>query len=98
MPVLDQMTQLYTRGSFDEKKSQYLGAIAESKPGVHYLILHCGYNDAELQAITSSSTIRDTDRHVFTDPEFIQAVKQSGVDVVTWKQVRKMHDKRAERK
>jgi chitin disaccharide deacetylase len=91
LPVLDHLTQLYTSGSYEEKKKQYLAAIADSKPGVQYLILHCGYDDAELQAITSSSKVRDTDRRIFTDPEFIEAVKQTGVEIVTWKQVREMH-------
>jgi len=93
LPVLDYMSQLYTSGAFEDKKSQYLQAIAESKPGVHYLILHCGYDDAELQAITSSSKVRDTDRRIFTDPDFIEAVKRTGVEIVTWKQVREMTDK-----
>lgn len=93
LPVLDHMTQLYTNGSFEDKKAEYLAAITNSKPGVQYLILHCGYDDHELQAITSSSKLRDTDRRVFTDPEFIEAVKGSGVEVVTWRQVREMHDK-----
>jgi predicted glycoside hydrolase/deacetylase ChbG (UPF0249 family) len=91
LPVLDFMTQLYEGGAFEQKKAQYLKAIADSKPGVHYLILHCGYDDAELQAITSSSKIRDTDRRVFMDPEFIKAVKETGVEIVTWKQVREMY-------
>src|SRR5690606_16839895 len=86
LPVLDHMTQLYTNGSVAEKKAQYLKAIADSPPGVHYLILHCGYNDHELQAITTSSQLRDTDRKIFTDPEFIEAVKKTGVEIVTWKQ------------
>ncbi len=94
LPVLDHMTQLYTNGSFEEKKAQYLDAIANSKPGVHYLILHCGYDDDELQAITNSSKLRDTDRRVFTDPDFIEAVKETGVEIVTWKQVREMNGER----
>lgn len=87
LPVLDHMTQLYTRGSFEEKKRQYLDAIVNSKPGVQYLILHCGYDNEELRAITSSSQLRDTDRRVVTDPEFMKVVRESGVEVVTWRQV-----------
>lgn len=94
LPVLDYMTQLYTKGSVDEKRSQYLEAIANSKPGVQYMILHCGYDDEELQAITASSKLRDTDRRVATDRDFIEGVKKSGVEVVSWKQVRAMNDKR----
>jgi predicted glycoside hydrolase/deacetylase ChbG (UPF0249 family) len=94
LPILDHMTQLYTDEPFETKRSQYIDAIAGSKPGVHYLIIHCGYDDKELQAITASSRLRDTDRRVFTDPECIRAVKESGVEIVTWKQVREMNDKR----
>ena len=97
LPVLDYMTQLYTDGDFEEKRAQYLNAIANSKPGIHYLILHCGYDDDELQAITASSKLRDTDRRVFTDPDFIEAVKKTGVEVVTWKQVREMNGKQTAR-
>jgi chitin disaccharide deacetylase len=92
LPVLDHMTQLYTNDTFENKKAQYLQAIADSKPGIHYLILHCGYDDEELRGITSSSKLRDTDRRVFTDQDFITAVKETGVHVVTWKQVREMSD------
>ncbi|REK11437.1 MAG: ChbG/HpnK family deacetylase [Planctomycetota bacterium] len=94
LPVLDFMTQYYTKGTLDDKKEMYLKAIADTEPGVRYLIIHCGYDNAELQAITSSSGLRDTDRRVFTDPDFIEAVKQTGVEVVDWKQVREMNDKR----
>ena len=95
LPVLDYMTQYYTNGSVEKKSKMYLKAIADSEPGVRYLILHCGYDNEELQAITSSSKIRDTDRRVFTDPSFIEAVKKTGVEVVTWKQVRQLNEQRA---
>ncbi len=91
LPVLDFMTQYYTGESYETKKKMYLDAIKNTKPGVRYLIIHCGYNNEELQAITTSSVIRDNDRRVFTDPEMIEAVKNSGVEVVSWKQVREMN-------
>ena len=93
LPVLDFMTQYYTGESYETKKKMYQQAIDETKPGVRYLIIHCGYNNEELQAITSSSQIRDNDRRVFTDPELIDAVKKSGVEVVSWKQLREMNYK-----
>jgi predicted glycoside hydrolase/deacetylase ChbG (UPF0249 family) len=94
LPLLDYMTQYYTAGSYEAKKNAYLKAITDTRPGVRYLIIHCGINNEELQAITSSSLIRDTDRRVFTDPEVIEAIKKSGVDVVSWKQVRQMQAKK----
>jgi len=92
LPVLDFMTQYYTGENFDTKKKMYLKAIEETKPGIRYLIIHCGINNEELQAITTSSQIRDNDRRVFTDPEMIAAVKKSGVEIITWKQARELND------
>lgn len=92
LPVLDFMTQYYSREDFEKKKEMYLKAIADTQPGVRYLIIHCGYNNEELQAITPSSVLRDNDRRVFTDPAFIEAVKRTGVEIVSWKQVRAMQE------
>ncbi len=84
----------YSGESYDVKKKMYTDAITTTKPGVRYLIIHCGYNNEELQAITTSSLIRDTDRRVFTDPAVIEAVKASGVKIVSWKQVSEMNGKK----
>lgn len=92
LPVLDFMTQYYSNESLDKKKEMYLKAIADTEPGVRYLIIHCGFNNEELQAISPSSVLRDNDRRVFTDPAFIDAVKKTGVEVVNWKQVRAMNE------
>jgi predicted glycoside hydrolase/deacetylase ChbG (UPF0249 family) len=94
LPILDYMTQLYTHDRFENKRDQYLEAIVNTGPGVRYLIIHCGYDDKELQAITGSSKLRDMDRRVFTDPGFMRAVRDSGVEIVTWKQVRQINEKR----
>jgi chitin disaccharide deacetylase len=94
LPILDHYTQYYSGENYEAKKQMYLKAIADTQPGVRYLIIHCGYNNEELQAITSSSVIRDNDRRIFTDPDMIEAVRKSGVEVVSWKQVRQMNDKR----
>lgn len=94
LPILDTMTQLYTREPFEQKRQQYLDAITNTGPGVRYVIIHCGYDDEELRAITASSKLRDTDRRVFMDPEFIEKVKASGVEVVTWKQARELDSSR----
>jgi len=87
LPVLDTMTQYYSDENYEQKKKMYLKAITDTKPGVRYLIIHCGIKNDELQAITPSANLRDNDRKVFTDPEVIEAIKKSGVEVITWKQL-----------
>ena len=94
LPVLDFYTQYYTGESYDAKKKMYQKVFEDTKPGVRYLIIHCGYNNEELQAITSSAQLRDNDRRAFTDPELIEAVKKTGVEVISWKQLTDMTNKK----
>jgi hypothetical protein len=94
LPVLDFYTQYYTGESYDTKKKMYLKVFEDTQPGVRYLIIHCGYNNEELQAISSSAQLRDNDRRVFTDPEMIEAVKKTGVEVISWKQLSEMTKKK----
>lgn len=74
----------------DKWKEFYLNAIANLKPGVSEIIVHLGYDDAELQAVTVNhepygSAWRRRDYDVVTSPEFRKALKDNNVVLVTWK-------------
>lgn len=90
MPVLDQLLQFYGGDSHRERREVYLNALRSLKPGVTQLIIHCGVNDAELQAITGSSSRRDGDRRIFTDPDVAALIRELGIEVITWKQFREL--------
>jgi predicted glycoside hydrolase/deacetylase ChbG (UPF0249 family) len=90
LPVLDHLVQFYGGDGHEERRARYLEALQALSPGVSQLIVHCGYDDAELQAITTSAARRDSDRRVFTDPEVLAEIKRLGIEVITWKQFREM--------
>ena len=90
LPVLDNIVQFYGGNTHEERQERYLEAIRSLPPGVSQLIIHCGYDDSELRAITSSASRRNGDRQVFTNPKVIAEVKKLGIEVITWKQFREM--------
>lgn len=93
LPVLDALTQFYGGSTQEMRRESYLKALRELKPGVSEIIIHCGIDNPELQAITNSSANRDGDRRIFTDPEVVAEIKRLGIEVISWKQFHEMAQK-----
>ena len=86
LPVLDRIEQTYGGETHEQRRQNYLRVLRNLPPGTSQLIVHCGYDNEELRAITSSAANRDSDRRVFTDPTVIGEVQKLGIQVITWRQ------------
>ena len=76
----------------EQWKQFYLDAIKNLKPGLTELIVHLGFDDAELRAVTVNhpaygAAWRQRDFDVLGSPEFKQALKDNGVILVTWREI-----------
>jgi predicted glycoside hydrolase/deacetylase ChbG (UPF0249 family) len=89
-PLLDSIGQFYDGDSHEGRHKQYIDFLRDLPVGVSELIIHCGYDDEELRAITDSAARRDGDRRIFTDPATTALVKDLGIEVISWKQFREM--------
>ncbi|HEX8850625.1 MAG TPA: polysaccharide deacetylase family protein [Gemmatimonadaceae bacterium] len=74
----------------DQWKAFYLKAVADLKPGLTELIVHLGFDDSELRAVTVNhepygSAWRQRDYEVVTSPEFRKALADNHVVLIGWK-------------
>ena len=81
-------------GSREQWMRFYLDAIRNLKPGLSEILVHLGYDDSELRAVTAGYDVfeakwRQRDYDVVTSAEFRQALKDNNVVLVTWRDVQK---------
>jgi predicted glycoside hydrolase/deacetylase ChbG (UPF0249 family) len=92
--VADAVIMRLQKGSIEEWRKFYLDAIRNMKPGLTVILVHLGYDDAELRAVTTGwdswgADWRQRDYDVLTSAEFRQALKDNKVVMVTWRDVQK---------
>jgi len=73
----------------------YVKALDLLKPGLHYLIVHPGHDDAELEAVTVDqesygAAWRQRDFDTVTSPEFKHALERNHIILVGWKDLGKL--------
>jgi hypothetical protein len=78
----------------EEWRKYYLDVIRNLKPGLNWLGVHLGYDDAELRAVTVGwdewgADWRQRDVDVLSSAEFRQALKDNHVVLVTWREIQK---------
>lgn len=79
----------------DKWAAFYLDAIANLQPGLTEMIVHLGYDDAELRAVTIGhepwgAAWRQRDYDVVTSAEFKRALRDNHVVLVTWRDLKKV--------
>jgi predicted glycoside hydrolase/deacetylase ChbG (UPF0249 family) len=92
--VPDVVIQAMQMGTPEQWRKYYLDAIRNLKPGLTEILVHLGYDDAELRAVTVGfegwgAKWRQQDHDVLTSAEFKQALVDNGVVLVTWRDIQK---------
>ena len=88
LPPIDYLFQFYEGKDHVARQQRYLQTFRDLKPGVTQMIIHCGYDDAELQAITGSHFLRGDDTRIFMDAEVKKQINEMGIEIISWTQLR----------
>ncbi|HEX7981554.1 MAG TPA: polysaccharide deacetylase family protein [Gemmatimonadaceae bacterium] len=92
--VADEVIMRLEKGTPAEWRKYYLDAIRNMKPGLTVILVHLGYDNDELRAVTTGwdswgADWRQRDVDVLSSAEFKQALKDNNVVMVTWRDVQK---------
>ena len=90
LPMLDNLLQFYGGEIPAKRLETYQQAIHKLPGGVTALLIHCGIDNEELKGITSSSARRDQDYRIFTNTATRDLIRDNGVELISWKQLKKM--------
>jgi chitin disaccharide deacetylase len=93
--VLDSVVIAGPQVSAANWKAFYTNAIKNLKPGITEIIVHLGYDDAELQAVTVGhpdygAAWRQRDYNAVTSPEFSKVIDDNHVILIRWKDLKKL--------
>ena len=92
--VFDSWVWLESNVPLNQWTQSYVKVLDLLKPGLHYLIVHLGHQDAELEALmmdhqSYGAAWRQRDFNAVTSPEFKHALERNHIILVGWKDLRK---------
>lgn len=70
------------------KTKKYIESIHLLKPGVTMMIMHCTQPSAIFKEISDSGPVRKGDLLAMLDPAFKKALKEEGIILATWKELK----------
>jgi hypothetical protein len=90
--AVDYLLQAPFELSPDELEEYYLSALRGLKPGLNVLIVHPGFDDDELRAITGDcrpygAAWRQRDFEIVTSAPFQSALRENEIQLVNWRTI-----------
>ena len=91
LPSIDYLFQFYEGKDHAARQERYLKTFRDLRPGVTQMIIHCGYDNEELQGITGSHFLRGDDTRIFSDAAVKKQIEEMGIEIISWTQLRERH-------
>ena len=78
---------------YEESKGNAINLLKNLKPGVTELLFHPSLETDELKGITDTWQARKYEFDIFRDPEVKEIIKQEGIKVIGWRELRDLQRK-----
>ncbi len=93
--LVDRLAMATPRVPAEQWEDFYIGVIEQLQPGVTEIIVHLGYDDAELRSVTEEhpdygAAWRQRDFDFFTSDRLAQLLEDRGIRMVTWREIGKL--------
>lgn len=75
------------------KTQKYIDGLKKLKPGVTMMIMHCTATSEIFPHISDSGPVRRGDMLAMIDPAFKKALKDEGIILTTWRELKERRDK-----
>lgn len=94
LPVLDDVhTASYGWRTLKEKRKNMIQVLRELKPGVTEIIVHCTRPTEEFVHISVSGPTRYADLQLMTDPKIRKVIREEGLFLTTWRELKQRRDR-----
>jgi hypothetical protein len=93
LPVIDDLVTQPTRGpTYEQRKADLFQLLSDMKPGITQIIVHCTAPTEVFQYISSSGKAREAELRLMTDPEVRAFIKDKGIVLTTWRELKQRRD------
>jgi predicted glycoside hydrolase/deacetylase ChbG (UPF0249 family) len=93
LPVIDDLVTQPTRGeTYEQRRAELLQLLSDMKPGITQIIVHCTAPTEVFQHISGSGKAREAELRLMVDPEVRAFVKDKGIVLTTWRELKRRRD------
>ena len=93
LPVLDDLvTQPTNAPDYEGRKQQLLKLLAELRPGVTEIIVHCTAPTEVFAHISGSGKAREAELRLMLDPDVLSFIKKEGIVLTTWRELKQRRE------
>jgi predicted glycoside hydrolase/deacetylase ChbG (UPF0249 family) len=94
LPVLDDLvTEPTNAPNYEGRRQQLLKLLAEMRPGITQIIVHCTAPTEVFAHISGSGPARAAELRLMLDPEVRSFIQQQGIALTTWRELKQRRDR-----